>query len=73
MLIDVAIPSDRNIIQKEAECKLKYKNLGTESQQTWNIKSVIVLINIGATGAVIKLIKISGNNTREALNIFSTK
>jgi hypothetical protein len=26
-LIDVAIPSDKNVIQKEAENKLKYKNL----------------------------------------------
>jgi hypothetical protein len=26
-LIDVAIPSDKNVIQKEAEKKLKYKNL----------------------------------------------
>jgi hypothetical protein len=27
LLIDVAIPSDRNVIQKESEKKLKYKNL----------------------------------------------
>jgi hypothetical protein len=27
LLIDVAIPSDRNVTQKEAEKKLKYKNL----------------------------------------------
>jgi hypothetical protein len=27
-LIDVAIPADRNIVQKEAEKKLKYKSLG---------------------------------------------
>ena len=26
-LIDVAIPADRNIVQKEAEKKLKYKSL----------------------------------------------
>jgi hypothetical protein len=28
--IDVAVPSDRNIVQMEAEKKLKYKNLSTE-------------------------------------------
>jgi hypothetical protein len=28
--IDVAIPSDKNVIQKEAEKKLKYKNLSIE-------------------------------------------
>jgi hypothetical protein len=27
LLIDVAIPSDKNVIKKEAEKKLKYKNL----------------------------------------------
>jgi hypothetical protein len=27
LLIDVALPSDRNIIQMESENKLKYKNL----------------------------------------------
>jgi hypothetical protein len=30
LLIDVAIPSDKNVIQKEAEKKLKYKNLSIE-------------------------------------------
>jgi hypothetical protein len=27
LLVDVAIPSDRNVIQKESEKKIKYKNL----------------------------------------------
>jgi hypothetical protein len=30
LLLDVAIPSDRNIIKKESEKKLKYKNLSIE-------------------------------------------
>jgi hypothetical protein len=32
MLIDVAIPGDINVIQKEAEKILKYKNLKIETQ-----------------------------------------
>jgi hypothetical protein len=32
-LIDVEIPSDKNVIQKEAEKKLKYKNLSMEIQK----------------------------------------
>jgi len=28
LLIDTAIPSDRNVTQKEAEWKLRYKTLG---------------------------------------------
>ena len=34
-LIDVAIPADRNVVQKDAEKKLKYNS---EIQQTWNMK-----------------------------------
>jgi hypothetical protein len=30
VLIDVAIPADRNVMQKETEKKLKYKSLCTE-------------------------------------------
>ena len=32
-LIDVAIPADRNVAQKEAEKKLKYKSLCIEMQR----------------------------------------
>jgi hypothetical protein len=33
LLIDVAIPSDKNVIQKEAEKKLQYKNLSIKIQR----------------------------------------
>jgi len=33
MLIDAAIPADRNVVQKEAEKKLKYKSLCIEIQR----------------------------------------
>jgi len=32
-LIDVALPADRNVVQKEAEKKLKYKSLSIEVQR----------------------------------------
>jgi len=38
MLIDVAISRDRNVIKKEAEKILKYKDLTVEIQGTWNVK-----------------------------------
>jgi len=54
-LIDVAIPTDRNVVQKEAEKKLKYKSLGIEVQRMWNLKCTIIpLIIIGATGIVTR-------------------
>jgi fructose-1,6-bisphosphatase/sedoheptulose 1,7-bisphosphatase-like protein len=54
ILIDVAIPADRNVTQKEAENKLKYESLCIEVQQMWNMKCMIIPVVIGATGIVTK-------------------
>ena len=53
-LIDVAITADRNVVQKEAEKKLKYKSLCIEMQRMWNLKCTIVPVIIGATGIVTR-------------------
>jgi len=53
-LIDVAIPADRNVVQKEAEKKLKYKNLCIEIKRMWNLKCTIVPVINGATGTVTR-------------------
>ena len=39
MLIDVAISGDRNVIKKEDEKILKYKDLTIEIQGMWNVKA----------------------------------
>jgi hypothetical protein len=54
MLIDVAIPGDRNVIKKEAEKILKYKYLTTEIQRMWNVKIRVILVIIGTTGTISK-------------------
>jgi hypothetical protein len=54
MLIDVAIPADRNVPQKEAGKKLKYDSLCIEIQRMWNMKCMIVPAVIGATGIVTR-------------------
>ena len=54
MLIDVAISGDRNVIKKEAEKILKYKDLTTEIQRAWNIKTKVIPVKIGATGTHFK-------------------
>jgi hypothetical protein len=54
LLIGIAIPSDRNVIQKESEKKLKYKNLSIEIQRMWNMKYFVIPVIIGATGIVTK-------------------
>ena len=56
-LIDVAIPTDRNVEQKEAEKKLKYKSLCIEIQRMWDLKCTIVPVIIGATGIVTRSLK----------------
>jgi len=42
MLIDVAISGDRNVIKKEAEKILKYKDLTTEIQRMWNVRTKMI-------------------------------
>jgi hypothetical protein len=54
LLIDVAISGDRNVIKKEAEKILKYKELTIEIQRTWNVKTRVIPVIIGATGTFSK-------------------
>ena len=54
VLIDVAISEDRNVIKKEAENILKYKDLTTEIQSMWNVKTRLIPVIIGATGTISK-------------------
>jgi hypothetical protein len=53
-LIDVGIASDKNVIQKETENKLKYKNPSIEIQRLWNMKCFVIPVTTGATGIVSK-------------------
>jgi hypothetical protein len=57
MLIDVAISGDRNVIKKEAEKILKYKDLTIEIQSMWNVKTKVTPVIIGATGTISKAFK----------------
>jgi len=52
MLIDVAIPGDRNAIKKEAEKILEYKHLSVEIQHMRNVKAQMIPVITGATGTI---------------------
>jgi hypothetical protein len=52
LLIDIAIPSNRSVIEKESENKLKYENLSIEIQRMWNMKCFVIPVIIGAIGIV---------------------
>jgi hypothetical protein len=52
----VAIPADRNVVQREAEKKLRYKSTGTEIRRMWKLKCTIIPVIIGASGIVTRSI-----------------
>jgi hypothetical protein len=52
MLMDVAVPGDRNVIKKEFEKVLKYKDLITEIQCMWNVTANVMPLITGATGTI---------------------
>ena len=72
-LIDVAIPADRNVVQKEAEKKFKYKSLCIEIQRMWNLKCTIIPVIIGATRIVTRSLKKCGSGTGKTFDRFTTK
>ena len=49
MLIDAAIPGDRNVMKQEAEKILKYEDLITEIQCMWNVKAKVIPVITGVT------------------------
>jgi hypothetical protein len=46
------ISEDRNVIKKEAEKILKYKDLTKEIQRMWNVKTKAIPVIISATGTI---------------------
>jgi len=46
MLIDAAISGDRNVIKKEKDKILKYKDLTIEVQRMWNVKTRVIPVII---------------------------
>jgi len=51
-LVDVAIPADKRILEKEQEIVTKYKDLRIELEHLWHKKTRIIPVVIGALGAI---------------------
>jgi hypothetical protein len=62
----VTIPSDKSVTQKEAEKKLKYKNLSIEIQRMWNMKCFIIPVIIVSKSLQKYLETIPGQHSLEA-------
>ena len=52
MLIDVTISGDRNVIKKEAEKTVNYKNLIIEILRVWNVKAKVIPVTTAANGII---------------------
>ena len=51
-IIDIAVPVDVRIVEKEKENVEKYQDLRREVARLWNVKANVVPIVVGALGAV---------------------
>jgi len=51
------MPADRNVVQKEAGKKLKYKSLCIQNQRMWNLKCTIIPVITGANGIVTRSLR----------------
>ena len=61
-----------DVVQKEAEKKLKYSSLCIEVQRMWNLQCTIVPVIIGATGIVTRSLRknleaLPGKNSIDSL------
>ena len=52
LLIDMTVPSDRNVSLKEYEKVSKYEDLEIELQKMWNLKTTVIPVVIGALGMI---------------------
>ena len=57
--IDVAIPEDGRVIEKEDEKVKRYQNLARELRRMWEVKTKVVPVVLGALGTVP--VRLKGN------------
>ena len=57
LLIDVAVPADKNVTIKEFEKRSKYKDLEIEIQRMWHMETEVLPVVIGALGVTTKDLK----------------
>ena len=56
-IIDIAVPLDRNILEKQEEKVTKYQDLRMELTRLWKKKSRVVPVVVGALGSIPRDLK----------------
>ena len=74
MLINIAVPSERNTSAKFTEKLSKYKDLEIETNRMWDMKTETIPVVVGALGLIKKGLdkvtsRIPGSNTNEIQKI----
>ena len=54
LLIDMTVPSDRNLSLKQYEKISGYKDLEIEIQKMWHLKAIVIPVVVGALGMIKK-------------------
>ena len=54
-IIDIAVPGDKRIEEKEREKIEKYQDIARETRRLWKTLAMVITIVVGALGAVAKL------------------
>ena len=66
--MDVAVPADVNVLKKETEKRLNYKDLQIEISRIWNVKTKVVAAVVGTLRTVSDYF----NKEIELIQIFKT-
>ena len=59
IIVDIAVPGDSNVLQKETEKYEKYQDLAREIKRIWKSRTKVVPVVVGTLGSVSK--KLTGH------------
>ena len=62
IIVDIAVPGDSNITQKESEKYEKYQDLAREIKRIWKTGTKVVPVVVGALGSVWKKLAATWSN-----------
>ena len=57
--MDIAVPGDNNVLQKETEKYEKYQDLARDIKRVWKSRTKVMQVVVGALGSVSK--KLAGH------------